>query len=309
MTGPLDGTLMGRHDALLLDLDGVVYEDDHPVAGAVAAIEAVRAAGVPVRFVTNNASRTPAQVADRLRRLGVPAEPEEVLGSAQAAAHLLAGRDDVPDGASVGVVGGEGLLAALRDVGLDPALARDLDAAPSALVQGFSPDLGWLDLAAGTRWVREGVLWVATNLDLTYPSSLGIAPGNGLMVHAVATAAGRRPDAVAGKPLPHLFRTAAEAAAARSPLVVGDRLDTDLAGAVAAGHTGALVLTGVHGVDDALAAEVDERPHVLLRDLGELVDPAALARVDERTAVLRQAWADSGATPEARERLDRSLGT
>jgi glycerol 3-phosphatase-2 len=299
--GDLRGSVMADHDGLLLDLDGVVYEDDTPVAGAVAAIDRVRGAGVPVRYVTNNASRTPAQVAERLRRLGVPADPDEVLGSAQAAARLLAARDDVPAGATVGVVGGEGLHTALREQGFRPVAARDLASAPAAVVQGFSPDLGWVDLAAGTRWVRAGVPWVASNLDTTIPSATGIAPGNGLLVHAVAVAAGRRPDDVAGKPRPHLFLTAAEDAGCRRPLVVGDRLDTDVAGAVAAGQTGALVLTGVHGVADALRAAVEERPVLLLRDLGELVDPGAAPRVRERAEVLARAYgeADGAGGPAA----------
>ncbi|WP_336923574.1 HAD-IIA family hydrolase [Aquipuribacter sp. SD81] len=285
----LEGTVLARYDGLLLDLDGVVYEDERPVAGAVAAIEAVRAAGVPVRFVTNNASRTPEQVAERLRRIGVPAVATEVLGSAQAAARLLAGRPDVPAGGTVGVVGGDGLLVALRGAGFDPVPVTALERAPDAVVQGFSPTLTWADLAAGTRWVREGVPWVASNLDTTYPSATGIAPGNGLMVHAVAVAAGRRPDAVAGKPQPHLFRSAAEDAASSRPLVVGDRLDTDVAGAVAAGQAGALVLTGVHGLEDAVRAADAQRPGLVLVDLGELVDPAATERVDARSAVLVEA--------------------
>jgi glycerol-1-phosphatase len=288
----LEGTVVARHDGLLLDLDGVVYEDERPVPRAVEAIEAVRAGGLPVRFVTNNASRTPEQVAERLQRIGVPADPAEVLGSAQAAARVLADRDDVPAGSTVGVIGADGLLVALREAGFRPVPVTELDAAPAAVVQGFSPTLTWADLAHGTRWVREGMPWVASNLDTTYPAATGIAPGNGLMVHAVAVASGRRPDAVAGKPLPHLFRTAAEDAGCRRPLVVGDRLDTDVAGAVAAGQASALVLTGVHGLEDAVRAGAAERPELVLVDLGELVDPSAREQVDARAGVLRELAAD-----------------
>lgn len=259
-------------DALLLDLDGVVYTGAVAVPGAVDALRRARADGLALRFVTNNASRTPEQVAERLAEVGVDAAPDEVLTSAQAAARLLADRPDVAAGATVAVVGGAGLVQAVREQGLVPVPVRDVTGRPDAVVQGFSPDLGWVDLAAATRWVRAGAPWVASNLDETIPLDTGIAPGNGLLVHLVAVAAGRRPDGVAGKPEPVLFALAAETCGSTAPVVVGDRLDTDIAGGNAAGQRTVLVLTGVHGLLETLAAAPTHRPDLLLADLGRLWD-------------------------------------
>lgn len=265
-------SIAGSADALLLDLDGVVYTGAVAVPGAVDALRRARGDGLSLRFVTNNASRTPEQVAERLVGVGVQADPGEVLTSAQAAARLLADRDDVTSGATVAVVGGPGLVQAVLDQGLVPVAVRDVTERPDAVVQGFSAELGWADLAAATRWVRAGVPWVASNLDETIPVETGIAPGNGLLVHVVAVAAGRRPDGVAGKPEPVLFGLAAESCGSAAPVVVGDRLDTDIAGGNAAGQRTVLVLTGVHGVLEALAAAPSHRPDLLVADLGRLWD-------------------------------------
>ena len=273
-------SVAGSADALLLDLDGVVYTGAVAVPGAVEALGRARSEGMALRFVTNNASRTPEQVADRLVGVGVRAEPDEVLTSAQAAARLLAEREDVPAGGTVAVVGGPGLVQAVHDQGLVPVLVRDVTRRPDAVVQGFHAELGWTDLAAATRWVRAGAPWVASNLDQTIPLDTGIAPGNGLLVHAVAVAAGRRPDAVAGKPEPVLFLLAADGCGAGAPVVVGDRLDTDIAGGNAAGQQTVLVLTGVHGVLEALVAEPSHRPDLVLADLGRLWDDAGTVSQD-----------------------------
>lgn len=279
-----------EHDAVLLDLDGVVYAGDRAVPRAPEAMARLRQEGTPVRFVTNNASRTPQQVADKLVSVGVQAAAEEVLGSPRAAAELLTDRVGVPAGGTVAVVGGTGLLRAVEEAGLRAVPVLEVEERPDAVVQGFSPDLGWRHLAAATRWVRAGVTWVASNLDLTIPTADGIAPGNGLLVHAVAEASGRRPDFVAGKPEPFLFLSAARSAGASAPLVVGDRLDTDIAGGRAAGFTTALVLTGVHGLDDALAAGAALRPDRVLLSLDDLWDSATREQADRATAALHEAW-------------------
>jgi HAD superfamily hydrolase (TIGR01450 family) len=256
------------YDLVLLDLDGVVYIGQAAVPGAAQALDRVRAAGVRTAFVTNNASRPPEVVADHLRELGVHAQDDDVVTSAQAASALLARR--FPAGSAVLVVGGEGLYRALEAVGLKPVAS--VDDGPVAVAQGFSPDIGWRLLAEGTRAVRSGLPWIATNTDLTVPTPYGPAPGNGTLVAAVATATGIQPE-VAGKPQPTLFREAVERYGAQRPLVVGDRLDTDLEGARAAGMDGLVVLTGVHRVPDLLAAEPHRRPHLIARDLNGLLDP------------------------------------
>jgi len=262
------GTLLEDHDALLLDLDGVVYIGPDAVPHAADALAAARAAGLRLAFVTNNASRTPAVVAQHLSELGVPASGQDVVNSAQAAATHLAAT--LPAGSPVLLVGGAGLVEALAEVGL--RAVTSLADEPVAVVQGFSPDLGWKQLSAATQAVRSGLPWTATNLDATVPTPGGPAPGNGLLVHVVAEAAGRRPDAVCGKPERALFDVAVQRLGARRALVVGDRLDTDLQGAVAAELPGLLVLTGVTDVAGLLAAAPGERPVFVARDLRGTAD-------------------------------------
>ena len=265
------------HDVALLDLDGVVYVGPDAVPGAADAIAAAAAIGLRCVYVTNNAARTPEAVAEHLRELGVPAAADDVVTSAQLAAGILAGR--LAPGSPVLVVGGEGLHAALRAEGLHPVTRLDGGGDVRAVVQGFGPQVGWADLAEGARAVRSGLPWVATNLDLTVPTPHGPAPGNGTLVAAVAAAAERQPDTVAGKPGASAFRDAAARAGSRRPLVVGDRLDTDLEGARAAQIPGLLVLTGITGVSELLAAEPRTRPDLVGRDLGALLTehPAAVA--------------------------------
>ncbi|MGF1662296.1 MAG: HAD-IIA family hydrolase, partial [Kineosporiaceae bacterium] len=281
--------------ALLLDIDGVVVAGRRTLPGAGSAVAAARRAGVPVRFVTNNASRSPAEVASSLVAAGVTAAPPEVVTSAVVAIDLVRERVASRPGPGAGViavVGGSGLL--------DPAAAAGLAAAPAvdvrpgdaaALVQGFSPDLGWRDLAAAARHARAGTWWVATNLDPTLPTEDGPAPGNGSLVAAVRTAAGRGPDAVAGKPDPVMVRRALSPAARADPagaVMVGDRLDTDVAAARAAGVTAALVLSGVHGVPDLLAATPGSRPHLLAAGLpGVLAEHPAVESAAPGVAACR----------------------
>ena len=265
---PLSGSptpLTERYDALLLDLDGVVYLQDQPVTGAVAALQHARDAGLAITFVTNNAAHTPADVVDRLTGLGVKADPDEVVTSSMAAADLLAA--EIAAGAPVLVVGGRGLWSAVEAAGLTPARSAD---GVAAVVQGWGPDVAWADLAEATVALRAGARWIATNLDPTLPSPRGPLPGSGSLIAAVRTATGREPDAVAGKPFPPLLEAARRRCGGNSPLVVGDRLDTDIAGAIAAGLPSLLVLTGVSQAADLLAAPADQRPTYLGTDLDAL---------------------------------------
>lgn len=296
---PSEGPLAEVHDLAVVDLDGVVYVGPDPVPGAPEAIATARAAGLRLCYLTNNASRTPDAVADHLVRLGIAADVEEVLTSAQVGAALLARQ--LEPGARVLVVGGQGLRVALVDHDLVPVDTMDQD--PSAVAQGFNPDLTWRLLAEGTRGVRAGLTWLATNLDLTVPTPFGPAPGNGSLVAAVATAAGRRPDLVAGKPQPEPFLDAARRFGARRPLVIGDRLDTDLEGARAAGMPGLAVMTGVSGVADLVGAPPACRPDHLAADLTGLLEthPAVevtpgdpvVARCRQAVVAVEQAAADA----------------
>jgi len=246
------GHLLAAYDAVLLDLDGVVYRGAEAVPGSVEAVGRLLAAGIRVAYATNNASRTPESVARHLVRLGIGATAADVVTSAQVAVATLA--ELVDAGSSILVVGGPGLHEAVTQQGFMPV--STLDEHPAAVVQGFGPDVGWRLLAQASYAASAGLPWVATNDDLTVPTDRGLAPGNGTFVAAVAAAAGRRP-LVTGKPAPHLQYLAAQRVGAVRPLVVGDRLDTDVAGAVAAGMACALVLSGVSTraeVDAAVAA-------------------------------------------------------
>ncbi|WP_431924122.1 HAD-IIA family hydrolase [Micromonospora wenchangensis] len=275
MTAVAGDRLIDGYALVVFDLDGVIYLIDRPIPGAVEALGALRAEGRSVAFATNNASRRSSEVADLLTRIGVPADPAEVLTSAAAAAELL--RDRLPAGAAVLVVGAEALRAEISAVGLTPV--DRADAAPVAVVQGYGPQVGWVDLAEASVAVRAGATWVATNTDRTLPSGRGPLPGNGSLVAALRHALDRAPDVVVGKPEPALFTTAARRAGTGRTLVVGDRLDTDIEGARRAGLDSLLVLTGVSDVLELLGAPEQRRPTHVAADLAGLFDPAAVVRV------------------------------
>ena len=220
-------------------------------------------------YITNNAARSAAQVAAHIESFGLPCAPEQVVTSAQLAAAWLAQRFDA--GSAVLVIGGSGLHEAVAEAGL--RVVTTAADKPAAVVQGFGPDVGWRELAQASISLAGGVPWVATNLDLTVPTPDGAALGNGALVAALAAACGRRPDAVTGKPAAEVFAAAAERWLLQRPLVVGDRLDTDIAGARAAGLPSLLVLTGVSGVADVLSAGPAERPSFVGRDLSALFLP------------------------------------
>jgi HAD superfamily hydrolase (TIGR01450 family) len=226
-------------------------------------------------FVTNNASREPGEVAAHLSELGIPATDDEVLTAAQAGAAMLA--DAMPAGAKVLVIGGKGLRTAVTSLGFE--LVESAEARPDAVIQGFAPHLGWTELAEGAYAINAGARYFATNLDLTLPTERGMAPGNGSLVAALVTATGKTPPA-AGKPEPGMFLLAAKRAGAQRPLVVGDRLDTDLKGARAAHIPGLLVLTGVSDVREALTAPPEHRPSFISANLRGLTERHPAPRQD-----------------------------
>jgi HAD superfamily hydrolase (TIGR01450 family) len=269
--------LIDTYDLVIFDLDGVIYLIDRPIPGAVRAVARLHAEGKPLAYATNNASRRPGEVAELLVGLGVNARPGEVLTSAVAAAAALAER--LSAGAPVLVVGAEALRAEVSAVGLVPV--GRADQAPVAVVQGYGPQVGWTDLAEATVAIRAGALWVATNADRTLPSPRGPLPGNGSLVAALRTTLNRDPDLIVGKPEPALFGTAARQAGAHRPLVVGDRLDTDIEGAGRAGMESLLVLTGVSTVADLLVAPPLARPTYVAHDLEGLFDADKVVRLPD----------------------------
>lgn len=289
-------TLAQRHDCLLLDLDGTVFRGNEPTVGA---LDTLAATDSRVLFVTNNASRTPGEVAEHLRGMGFHAVPDDVVTSAQSAARLLA--EQVAPGAPVLIVGTESLAGEIRSVGLKPV--RQWSEQPVAVVQGHNPQTGWADLAEAALAIRSGAVWVAANVDLTLPSERGLLPGNGAMVTALRVATEREPQ-VAGKPASTLLTDALARGDFDAPLVVGDRLDTDIAGANAARLPSLMVLTGVSTALDTVRAAPDQRPDFIAADLRGLHADADTLRVgghpawridvSEATATVHATGSDPG---------------
>ena len=265
--------LAQQHDCLLLDLDGTVFRGHRATPGAVDTLAAV---DCRVLFVTNNASRDAGQVARHLCDLGFTAEPADVVTSAQSAARLLA--EQLPQGAKVLIVGTDALAAEIDGVGLTSV--RQSSDGPVAVVQGHSPETSWPDLAEAALAIRSGALWVAANVDKTLPSERGLLPGNGSMVAALRTATECEPQ-VAGKPSPVLMADALSRGDFHAPLVIGDRLDTDIAGANAAQLPSLMVLCGVNSAEDAIWAIPAQRPDYIAEDLRALSADADTLRVGQ----------------------------
>lgn len=271
--------LCEAYDLAMLDLDGVVYIGGDPVPGAAGHLGHARAAGMRLAFITNNALRPPAAVAEHLTRLGVPAEESDVVTSAQAAARVLV--DRLGQGARVVLLGAAGLEEAVRAEGLVPVGASD-DA--EAAVTGYGPDVPWRDLMRVAVRVREGLWWVASNADMSIPTSFGIAPGHGVQVDMLRRFTGVEP-VVAGKPSRPLLDETRRRVGGDRPLMVGDRLDTDIEGAQNAGVDSLLVLTGVTRLPELVRARPGERPTYLASDLGGLAVPHPV--VEELDGVAR----------------------
>ncbi|MEV7633142.1 HAD-IIA family hydrolase [Microbacterium sp. NPDC089318] len=263
--------LTGR-DAVLADLDGVVYAGPDALPHAVDSLNRV-AQSMRLGYITNNAARTDASVAEHLTGLGLTVAADEVVTSPQAAMRLLATMVAPP--ATILIVGGEGLVVEAEKAGY--TVTRSAEDSPAAVVQGFSPDVAWTDLAEAAFALKVpedegGIPWISTNTDWTIPRERGVAPGNGTLVSAVHTAIGRL-STVAGKPETPIFEEAIARFGAQRPLFLGDRLDTDILGAVRAGIDSALVLTGIDRPKHVLAAPQGSRPDYILADLRDLHEP------------------------------------
>ncbi|MFF2185099.1 HAD-IIA family hydrolase [Streptomyces sp. NPDC058155] len=254
------------YDTAFLDLDGVVYVGPHAVEHAAPSLFRAADNGMRLAYVTNNAARTPRVVAKHLSDIGMPASEESVVTSAQAAARLAV--ETYGCGAPVLVVGGEGLRTAAMECGL--SLVDSADDHPSAVLQGYSPDVNWRDLAEVSYAVARGIPWIASNTDPTVPTPRGLAPGNGTLVDVVRTATGMSPT-VAGKPSPPLFRETLRRTQAARPLMIGDRLDTDIQGAREAGIDSLLVLTGATDPMTLISAPTGARPSYVAGDLRGLL--------------------------------------
>lgn len=262
------------YDVLLLDLDGTVFAGGEPIDGAAEGI-----GGQPRVFVTNNASRSPVEVAQHLSELGVPTKKEEVRTSAQAACdlawQLVSGHSDSPTAL---VIGADSFRRLAAERGFTVVTSADDE--PDIVLQGHSPDNGWADLSEGVLAISRGAIHVASNLDTTLPSERGFLVGNGSMVAAVCSATGVTPHS-AGKPEPAMFTSAAQSAGAKRPLVVGDRIDTDIAGGINAGMDTLLVLTGVSTHWDTI--RTSHRPTHIAANLRDELPVFEAHRVDDST--------------------------
>ena len=281
-----DRPLAELFDLALVDLDGVAYRGHERVPWASESLVEARRRGMHTVFVTNNASRSPQVVADQLSELGIPTPAEDVMTAAQAAAQLLTTR--LRQGAKVLVVGADALRDAVRAEGYE--VVSSADERPDAVAQGFSPDVAWPQLAEAAYAIAAGAWYVASNRDLSLPTARGFAPGNGSLVLAVTSATGVTPDS-AGKPEPTMYQLAIARAGGRRTLVVGDRLDTDLAGARSGDLPGLHVLTGVSTARDDVLAVPGQRPHYIGADLRALLEPHPAAVPEDGWWVCRGAAA------------------
>lgn len=281
------GPLISSYDLAMLDLDGVVYRGELAVPHAIDTIADLDGLGVKLAFLTNNASRTADEVAEQIRGFGLEADDADVVTAGEAIARIVA--ESVPQGSAMLVVGGPGLTVPLERWGLRCVWSTDDE--PVGVVQGFHPDVGWRNLAEASYAIQAGATWFVSNLDQTFPSARGTAPGNGALVEAVRQATGADPVAVAGKPARGLFEEALRRTGATRPLMVGDRIDTDIVGALNAGIEALHVLTGISGLDEVTRLPPEHRPQFVAPDLRSLLRDHPEVAVDGMRAACGPAMA------------------
>ena len=255
--------LAERYDCILFDLDGVLYRGEDAVPSAPPTLAELRRRGVRPVFLTNNSSRTPLQVAEKLRGIGIEAEPGEVVTSALATAELLAERG----GGRAFVIGQDGVREALTDAGI-----AILDGEPEEadlVVVGYDGAATYGSLKRASLLVQRGARLVATNADGSYPAADGVWPGAGALLAVITTTTGAEPEIV-GKPFAPLFEAGRRRGGGGRPLVVGDRLDTDIEGAARLGWDSMLVLTGVSGREDVERLGI--HPTVVAADVAALLE-------------------------------------
>lgn len=253
--------------SLVLDMDGVLWRADSPIGDLPGIFARFHERNLKVAFATNNGTRTPEQYMERLRRFGVQVEPWQVITSALGVADMLA--RIYPPRTKLFVIGEAGVLDALREKGFD--LLPPVDAAKAeAVVMGMDRQINFEKMSTAALLVQQGLPFYATNSDKTFPTPHGEIPGTGSWLSVVTTATGIEPI-IAGKPFPFLLELARERLGTKKDetLVVGDRLETDIAGGQAAGMPVALVLSGVSTRTEGLAwlPEVE----IIAEDLNELI--------------------------------------
>jgi HAD superfamily hydrolase (TIGR01450 family) len=259
--------LVQRYDQLILDLDGCVWVGDEPLPGAVDAINALREAGKRVAFVTNDPRHALEDHVRKLWRIGLKASLADVVSAGAALQHLLA---ETRHGKTTFVIGTEPLHRHVADAGCRVMNGTDLASRAEVVVVAGTEDLVYDDLRNAVLAIRRGADFLATSRDPTYPMPDGLWPGTGAVVAAVEVGSGQTASIV-GKPEPQLFFTALDRLGEGRTLVVGDRLDSDVAAAAKAGLDSALVLTGGTSREEAEAAD-DPRPTTVADSLAALVN-------------------------------------
>ncbi len=257
--------LIARYDHILLDLDGCVWIDDSCIPGTPEALAQLRGAGKALAFVTNDARRSPEDYVRKLWRLGVQASLEEVVTVGAAIQYLLAGRPSAP----VYVIGAPAIFRHVSEAGARIVNGTDRAAAAEIVVVAAHDDFHYGELRTATQAVLAGAEMIAAGRDRTFPAAGGQWPATGAILAALEYATDRVARS-AGKPDPLIFQTALDRLGPGRALMVGDGLDSDLAGAAAAGLDGAIVLTGVTTRAQAQAA-ADPAPVAIADDLPALV--------------------------------------
>lgn len=255
-------SVASSYDAALLDLDGTIYEGGAAIPNA---LEGLTEAALPMVFITNNASRAPQTVADQLNGLGYDVHADDVMTSAQAAIEMAA--EVIEPGSNVFVLGAESFKQLAREAGY--TLVDSADDNPAAVFQGLNREMTWKQMSEAALAVSRGARFLVSNLDTTLPSERGFLVGNGSVAAAISTTTGVAPLS-AGKPKPPMFIKAAERMGAKSPLAIGDRLDTDIAGGNAAKMDTFMVVTGVSTHMDVVAAPPEHRPTLIGADMTAL---------------------------------------
>lgn len=292
-------TLIDGYDVALFDLDGVLYLGAGAVPGAVEGVAALRERGVTTAFVTNNAARPAQTVADHLAALGYEAVVDDVVSSAQAITAMM--KAELPAGAKVLVAGTQNLVDHVVAAGFTPVTSAD--EAPAAVVQGYDPEMTWPRLDEAAIAVQRGARWFAANNDTSRPGERGLVPGAGVAIYAIQVTTRAQPI-IAGKPFEPLMAEALRRTGAKNALFVGDRLDTDIAGACTVGIDSCLVFTGVHGKRDLVEASEGFRPTAIAWDIPGLLLPARELEADADGVRCRGAYASA---PDGVARLEGDL--
>lgn len=259
--------MLNNIQSLIVDMDGVLWRDDVPIGDLPAIFLRIRERGLKFIFATNNGSRTPQQYLERLAEFGLTVEPWQVITSALGVAQMLKGK--IPAGAPVFVIGGDGVKVALQEQGFKVVPVEKAETA-QAVVIGVDREINFTKMREAALLVRRGIPFYATNPDKTFPTPRGEIPGAGAWISVIVTATGVEP-VYAGKPFPFLMEMALERLGTKQAetLVVGDRLETDIAAGQAVGCPTALVLSGVS--TRAQAEAWNPRPDFIVEDLDALV--------------------------------------